>query len=184
MGRLKYAIGAFIIGGLVLVFLAVAGLLFARQDFDKNATRNRRLPPTVGSVVPDFELADTDGGLQTLSSYRGKRVLINFWATWCPPCKEEMPLLQQYGQKYAGTLVILGINSGEEPEIASPVIAEMGITFPILLDQAGEITDLYFVKDFPYTFFVDEAGILRGQHIGLLSEEQLVRYLKTIGIEP
>lgn len=145
---------------------------------------NRPLPPTIGSAVPDFKLASTDGTLQSLSSYRGKQVIINFWATWCPPCKEEMPLLELYGQKYAETLVILGVNSGEEPDVVRPVIEKMGITFPILLDQAGNVTDLYYVKDFPYTFFIDEAGILRGQHIGLLSEERLVRYLKTIGIEP
>ncbi len=145
---------------------------------------NRPLPPTVGSPVPDFELTGADGALESLSSSRGKQVIINFWATWCPPCKEEMPLLEQYGKKYAGTLVILGVNSGEEPDVVRPVIDKMGITFPILLDQSGNVTDLYYVKDFPYTFFVDETGILRGQHIGLLSEERLVRYLKTIGIEP
>ncbi|RPJ42604.1 MAG: TlpA family protein disulfide reductase, partial [Chloroflexi bacterium] len=109
---------------------------------------------------------------------------INFWATWCPPCKEEMPLLERYGKKYAGKLVILGITSNEQPEVVEPFVKGMGLTFPILVDHEGAIADRFYVNNYPYTFFVDGEGILRGQHIGIIKEDQLVRYLKMIGLEP
>lgn len=174
----------FILGGIVLVVLALIGLFLLRGAGDRPAAANRQLPPTVGTTLPDFELIGIDDTVHLLSDYQGKKVIINFWATWCPPCVEEMPLLQAYAQKYTGELVVLGVNSMETLDNVRPFIEEMGITFPILLDEAGLVSDRYFVKDYPYTFFVDESGVLRAQHIGLLSEERLVRYLRTIGLEP
>lgn len=141
----------------------------------------RRLPPVVGSPAPAFELPLLSGGRQKLGDLKGKAVLINFWATWCPPCKEEMPLLQAYQQKYAGRLVVLGIDSQEEQAVAQAFIQERNFTFPILLDQDGRVTDSYYAKNFPTSFFVDDQGVLRAQHVGQLTEDLLVQYLKTIG---
>lgn len=141
-------------------------------------------PPTVGAMAPDFDLPLLNGGQKKLSSLRGKPVVINFWATWCLPCKEEMPLLEKYAAKYSDRLVVLGVNSGEAESLIQPYTSELGISFPILLDHDERVTDQYFVRNFPITFFVDGQGIIRGQSLGLLQENLLVRYLKTIGIEP
>ena len=182
MKKLKLKTGVFLLGGLILG--ALVGMLILRQDPGESASKDRLLPPTVGTEVPDFELSTLGGSSLALNSIRGKPLVINFWTTWCGPCKEEMPLLEAYAQKYTGKLVVMGINSAENEETVQPYIDDMEISFPILLDKAGIVSDRYFVKNFPYTFFVDENGILRGQHIGLLSEERLMMYLKTIGIEP
>jgi cytochrome c biogenesis protein CcmG, thiol:disulfide interchange protein DsbE len=124
------------------------------------------------------------GGSQKLSALRGKAVMINFWATWCPPCKEEMPLFERYSQKYSGGLVLLGIDSGEDAAQVRSFINGMDLTYPILLDLEGDAVSQYYAKNLPSTFFVDSQGILRGQHLGLLTEDLLVEYLKTIGIAP
>jgi thiol-disulfide isomerase/thioredoxin len=179
--NLKFKIGAFLLGGLLLGVLV--GSFIFRDSYGSTGTRDRLLPPTVGSAAPDFELSNLDGAYQKLNSLKGEPVIINFWATWCAPCKDEMPLLERYGKKYNGKLVILGVNSEEKADVVKSFINEMGITFPILLDQSGIVSGRYFVKDFPYTFFVDADGVLRGQHIGSLTEDRLVKYLATIGIE-
>lgn len=145
---------------------------------------SRRNPPVVGSPAPDFVLNRLGGGSQRLSALKGKPVVVNFWATWCPPCKEEMPLLDQYAQKYDQRLVVIGVDSEESESQVAGFIKEMGVRFPILLDTYGVATDLYFVRNFPMTFFIDEQGVLRSQHLGQLQEDILVRYLATIGIKP
>lgn len=184
---MKLRTSAWLFGGLVLAGLIGLGIWFVilRSGSAETGEKSfRSLPPVVGSPVPDFELSRLDGAPQKLSSLKGTPVMINFWATWCPPCKQEMPLLEKTGKKYAGKMVIFGVDYEEEPGAVRPFIQGMGITYPVLLDRTGNVADRYFVKDFPYTFFVDRAGVLRAQHLGLLSEDQLLQYLQTIGIEP
>jgi thiol-disulfide isomerase/thioredoxin len=173
--------GAFLLAGLLVG--VVIGVLVVMSGPKSPAGAERRIPPSVGVAVRDFSLADVDSSQVKLSDYRGKAVLINFWATWCPPCKEEMPLLERYAQKYNGSLVVLGVNYLEQGEVVRSYRQENGVSFPLLLDPSGTVADLYYVRNFPTTFFVDADGILRGQHLGQLSEEMLVRYLKTIGVE-
>jgi thiol-disulfide isomerase/thioredoxin len=180
----KFRTSQYLVGGLIFVALVGLVVLWISPRSARTGQTYRSLPPTVGSPVPDFELTRLDGISQQLSKLKGTPVLINFWATWCAPCKEEMPMLERYSKQYAGKLVVLGVDSEEEINLVQPFIQGMEITFPILLDQSGSVSDRYFVKDFPYTFFVDQDGILRGQHLGLLSEDYLVRYLQTIGINP
>ncbi len=167
----------------MLIILTAAYIYANRQNLFGTSSAPRR-PPTVDFPAPEFDLPLLGGGAQKLSALRGKPVLINFWATWCPPCKEETPLLQRYSQKYAGKLVLLGIDSGEEAGPVQSFVTGMGITYPILLDQYDRAVDVYYARNLPSTFFVDDQGVLRGQHLGLLTEDLLVRYLKTIGIEP
>ncbi len=167
----------------MLVILTAAYIYANRQSLFGTSSAPRR-PPTVDLPAPEFDLPLLGGGSQKLSALRGKPVVINFWATWCPPCKEETPLLQRYSQKYAGKLVLLGIDRGEDADTVYPFVKEMGLTYPILLDETERAVADYYARDIPVTFFIDEQGILRGQHLGLLTEDLLVRYLKTIGIEP
>lgn len=144
----------------------------------------QKLPPTVGSPAPDFILSELGSKPLKLSDLRGTPAVVNFWATWCEPCKKEVPLLEQTAQKYSGRLVILGVDSQEEEKIVRPFAQQFGMTYAILMDTEGTVTNLYFVKNFPTTFFIDSNGIVRAQHLGLLEEADLSKYLKTVGIAP
>jgi thiol-disulfide isomerase/thioredoxin len=169
-----------LLGGLVLgLALGAVVLLMPNRTPAETA---RVLPPTVGSPVADFSLDTLDGRRVSLAGWKGRPVLINFWATWCPPCREEMPLLEQVAKRYPN-LVVAGVNAGESQDLVAPFVDEFGITFPILLDSAEDVTNRYFVHSFPATFFVDADGVLRAQHIGLLTEDVLSRYLIAIGVE-
>lgn len=173
---------AFLLAGLVIG--GILGALVLLGGPAGNASGSRRLPPTVGSPVKDFQLNAMDGDALKLSDLKGKPVVINFWATWCAPCREEMPLLNQYAEKYADRVTVLGVNSGESEQQIEAFLVETPVSFPILLDATNAVTDDYYVRSFPMTFFVDAEGVLRAQHLGMLSESLLARYLKTIGIEP
>lgn len=173
---------AFLLAGLLIG--GILGALVLLGGPPGNASGSRRLPPTVGSPVKDFQLDALDGDAVQLSDLQGKPVVINFWATWCAPCEEEMPLLNQYAEKYADRMVVLGVNFGETKEQIERFLVETPVTFPILLDSTNTVTDSYYVRSFPMTFFVDAEGVLRAQHLGMLTETSLARYLKTIGIEP
>ena len=176
--------GLLLLGGLVLGVLFGIIIFYNGMAGSSSSAGSRFLPPTVGSPAPDFSLPRLGAAEQRLSDLRGTPVVINFWATWCPPCVEEMPLLDQAAAKYSGKMVVLGVNSGEGADLVQPFLDKYDITFPILLDQTERVTDLYYVRNFPVTFFVDADGVLRAQHIGILREDMLSRYLSTIGIEP
>ena len=170
-----------LLGGLLIGVLLGVSILFTGAD--RSANSRRGLPPAIGSPVQDFELPILTGGSQRLSALKGKPVVINFWASWCAPCKEEMPLLDRLSQNHSGDLAVLGVNYAETPEVVQEFVQESGISFPILLDETGRVSDLYYVRNYPTTFFIDADGVLRAQHIGLLSEEALARYLSLAGIE-
>jgi cytochrome c biogenesis protein CcmG, thiol:disulfide interchange protein DsbE len=179
-GKLKGV--AFLLIGLLIG--GILGALVLLGGPAGNASNSRRLPPTVGSPVKDFQLEALDGSAVRLSEMQGKPVVINFWATWCAPCEEEIPLLNQYAEKYDEQMTVLGVNYGETKQQIESFLVETPVTFPILLDTTNAVTDDYYVRSFPMTFFIDAEGVLRAQHLGMLSETLLARYLKTIGIEP
>ncbi len=178
---MKYK-GFLILFGGLLVGISLGAVVYFGEPAQP-ADAQRRLPPTIGAAVSDFELAVLNGQTQRLGELKGRPVLINFWASWCGPCKEEMPILNVLAQKYPEDLVVLGINYAEPVEVVAEFAAAEGIIFPILLDQDGQVAGLYFVRNYPTTFFIDAEGTLQAQHIGLLSESLLARYLALIGIE-
>ena len=178
---MKYKGILILFGGLLVGILLGTTVLLGEPD--RTAGAQRPLPPTIGSTVSDFELPVLSGQAQRLSELKGRPVVINFWATWCGPCKAEMPLLNRMSREYPDDLVVLGVNYAESVEVVEGFVTGEGITFPILLDEAGHVADLYIVRSYPTTFFVDAEGVLRAQHIGLLSEDLLVRYLELIGLE-
>ena len=137
-----------------------------------------------GSLAPDFTLTALGGEKQSLSQYRGKAVLINFWASWCEPCKAEMPLIEQYAQKYPSQLVVLGLNSEETPLVVRSFADSFKITFTILLDTNGVVSDLYRVDGFPTTFFIDATGRIQAEQVGSLTRDNMDRYLASIGVKP
>jgi peroxiredoxin len=144
----------------------MAGLIVFALYQNLSATGKERLE--VGDKAPDFQLQTLDGKVVKLSDYHGKVVLINFWATWCQPCRTEMPDLQKVYESWRGRgLEVLAVNIAETPVAVQAFKKELGLTFPILLDSQKEVTKLYKVGPIPTSFFVDESGkiirIFQGQ---------------------
>ncbi len=134
-------------------------------------------------AAPDFELMNPDGDLISLSDFQGKIVIVNFWATWCPPCRAEMPIFQEFGEKYAEELVVLAINSGEEVEVVKSFSSQFSDAITFLVDLDTSIGERYKVRGLPTTYFVGPAGNLQAMHIGELTESLLATYLERMGID-
>jgi thiol-disulfide isomerase/thioredoxin len=118
-------------------------------------------------LAPDFTLRALAGPNLRLQEQRGRVVLINFWATWCGPCRQEMPLLERLHQKYRSSgFVLLGVNVDDDPRNAASVAAKLGVTFPVLLDTDKAVSRLYDLKAMPTTVLVDRDGRLRQLHRG------------------
>jgi peroxiredoxin len=138
--------------------------------------------PKKGARAPDFEATDLNGSTYSLAEQREHVVLLNFWATWCVPCRDEMPLLQKRYEQYAPELTILAVNFDEPPDLVQEFISELGITFPVLLDPGAALQEAYWVRGYPTSMFVDRSGIIQVVHVGALSEQQLDEYLQEMGL--
>ena len=124
-------------------------------------------PPQVSGPAPDFETETPAGEKVSLKDYRGKPVILTFWATWCEPCKKEMPEIQAAYEKHQEEgLVVLAVNFGETKEKAEAFVKQMGLTFPSLLDRRANIAERYGVVSLPVTFFIDREGIIRERVVG------------------
>jgi cytochrome c biogenesis protein CcmG/thiol:disulfide interchange protein DsbE len=170
----------FLAGGLVIGLIIGAVVLLSLPG--GSARTRRTAPPSTGVALADFQLEGLNRKQVSLSSLRGKPVVLNFWATWCPPCREEMPLFERFSKELGDQVVFVGVNYAEDPVTVQNYILESKITFPIWLDIGGTVSELYYVQSYPNTFFVDEDGILRAQHIGQLNGELLIKYLATLGV--
>lgn len=134
-----------------------------------------------GDLAPNFALQGGDGAARQLVDYRGKPVVLNFWATWCAPCRQEMPeLVAAYQEHQDKELVVLGINAQESGEQARKFVDQYQMTFPVVLDSRGEIQQLYQVRGLPTTVFIDRQGRIAARHAGLLTSQVLDRYLAEI----
>jgi len=130
----------------------------------------------------DFTLADLNGKSWTLKDLKGKVVLLNFWATWCPPCRKEMPDLEALYRRFgAEGLVILGVDD-EEAEKVKPFIAQQGITYPVLLDPGRKVNTLFRIEGIPKTFVYDRDGKIVAQSIDMRTQKQFLEMLGRAGI--
>lgn len=124
-------------------------------------------PAKVGMEAPDFTLKDLQGNAVTLSQYRGKVVFLNFWASWCPPCREEMPSMERLHEVYAGRdFVMLAVNVEQDVKDVRAFLEKHPHKFPILLDAAGLAQGLYGVYRFPETFLIDKNGRIVEHYLG------------------
>jgi thiol-disulfide isomerase/thioredoxin len=149
----------------------VAGVVWTlRSAVPASATTGGLTPsPRVGFAAPDFSLDLLGGGHVTLSDLRGKVVIVNLWASWCPPCRAEMPALQRvYEANGARGLEILAVNTTfQDSEAgAAQFVREYGLTFPVPLDRTGEVSRSYLLRALPTTFFIDRGGVIRQVVIG------------------
>ncbi|MGB5510736.1 MAG: TlpA disulfide reductase family protein [Woeseiaceae bacterium] len=137
-----------------LIFCALAAISLASSDL-------------AGQPAPDFALKSASGENLRLSEYRGDVVMINFWATWCGPCRQEMPLLDELYSRYQRVgFNLLGVNIDDDTGRAMKMIDELGVTFPVLFDSKKEVSKLYDVEAMPVTVLVDREGRIRHVHHG------------------
>ncbi len=120
-----------------------------------------------GRPAPDFALRSSTGENLRLSEYRGDVVMINFWATWCGPCRQEMPLLDDLYNRYQRVgFNLLGVNIDDDSSRAMDMMAELGVDFPVLFDDRKEVSRMYEVDAMPVTVLVDREGTVRYVHQG------------------
>ena len=155
---------------LILIVAILGAAWTAVSAVPPGSTAGTRAPsPRAGFQAPPFSLERLDGGLLSLTDLRGSVVVINLWASWCPPCRAEMPALQKVAADFAAEdLIILGVNmTAQDSEAnAAAFVSEYNLSFPILLDRVGEVGRLYQSRALPTTFFVDREGVIREVFVG------------------
>lgn len=137
-----------------------------------------------GNLAPDFELRSVDGKAMKLSSLRGKKVIVNFWATWCPPCRLEMPEMEKFYTKNKNEgIEILAVNltKAEKSRADVPAFIEAyGITFPVLLDENSDVARLYKVSSIPASFIIDTQGVIREKIVGPMTYDSMEKMVGSI----
>lgn len=141
----------------MIVFAVLAGLMMAGSLHAED----------MNTPAPDFTLRSKDHGNLRLEDHRGQVLMVNFWASWCGPCRQEMPLMEQLYQKYSKFgFEILAVNVDERSELADGFLAKVPVSFPILYDADNQISELYEVDAMPTTFMIDRDGTIRYLHRG------------------
>lgn len=155
---------------LIVLIGLVGGAVYLSSQGSFQPAQSLAKAVAAGDIAPDFQLEDTNGKPVTLSALRGKIVLVNFWATWCPPCIEEMPSMEKLYEVMAGDdFVMLAINTEENGRTIVPAfLKKTPYTFPILYDDKGVVQKLYGVYKFPESFIIRKDGSVAEKIIGPL----------------
>lgn len=170
---------------LVLVIVIGGGMLLYR-NLGQNIDLGEAIPSesVPENLAPDFTVTDADGNEVKLSDFRGKGVVLNFWASWCGPCKSEMPHFQEAFEEHGDEVQFLMVNMssafGDTQEAAQDLLSENGYTFPVYYDTKTECAYSYGVTGIPMTFFIDKDGNLVSGKSGMISAEDLQRRILTI----
>lgn len=166
-----------VVAALVLAGLGTYGERWGLREIasDGSASVGR-----VGEPAPAFTARTLDGSTASLEEFRGRVVVVNFWATWCGPCRVEMPEFERYQAQMGGQVAILGVNLQEPPSLIEPFVRQYGLTFPILLDESGTIASLYRVTGLPMSVILDRSGIVRERVIGAMTQEVLTRRVERL----
>ena len=151
---------------LLVLIASVVLIIFLRDERDSTLETTRSIQP--GAEAPDFAFSDLNGVEVSLAAYRGKVVLVNIWATWCLPCRQEMPSMQRLYEKFKGeNFEILAVSiDSEGREAVAPFMRKMNLTFPALLDPGETIRPIYGITGVPESFIIDKKGIVVEKIIG------------------
>jgi peroxiredoxin len=134
----------------------------------------------VSDEAPDFTLKTLDGNNARLKEYRGQVVLINFWASWCGPCRQEMPLLEKIDKRYRDAgFTVLGVNVEGKAGPAKEVATKAGVTFPVLVDDGQKVSQMYALESMPSSVVVDRDGVIRYVHRGYKPGDE-AKYLEVV----
>lgn len=158
-----------VLGAIILMMLALVLLLAGcLPGSEPSGTR-------ADEAAPDFQLQNLDGQLVSLSDLRGKPVLLNFWATWCGPCRGEMPHLEQIYQEWSNKgLILLTINIGESSSQVGDFMREYNLSMPVLLDIRQVVAQQYNITAIPTTFFIDKDGIIQEKIVGAFPNKESI----------
>ncbi len=127
-----------------------------------------------GGTITDFSLGSLDGAQIALADYEGEVIIMNFWATWCPPCRAEMPAINRFYEAHKDEgLAVLAINAQEDAATVRPFIQANKFSFPVLLDLQGRVASQYSTRSFPTTFIIDRDGVIQHVQTGEISEREL-----------
>jgi len=162
------------------ITILILGLVWIFLSADKSHASDSGTvaAPQQGFLAPDFNLLTTTGESVKLSDYRGQAVLINLWATWCPPCRAEMKSIDKIYKEYKDQgLVVLAVNMTYQDDASKvmPFVTEEGLTFPILLDESGDVGNAYQIRSLPSSFFIGRDGAIHEVVIGGPMAEALLR---------
>ncbi|WP_165786634.1 TlpA family protein disulfide reductase [Heyndrickxia camelliae] len=149
-----------------------------KQKADEIETALSNIGLSIGQKAPNIKAAGFNGDSIDLSTYKGKKVLLNFWATWCPPCKAEIPDLVKFYNKHQSEFVVIGVNIESSKNQVKDFIKQYGITYPIIMDKKETISDKYQIQPIPTTYFIDEDGIIYHKQIGAVTYNELTKMLK------
>jgi cytochrome c biogenesis protein CcmG/thiol:disulfide interchange protein DsbE len=170
---------------LIVATLGVLGIWASAAP--SGETTGGRIPaPRQGFLAPTFELESVDGGSHKLADFQGQVVVLNLWASWCPPCRAEMPAIQSLYEQYQDQgLVVLAVNMTYQDSVSSAAsfAKELGLTFPILLDRTGLVGNLYRMRALPTTFFIDHQGEIHEVIVGGPMSELTLQSLVTEMLE-
>ncbi len=150
------------------------GFLAAQVDSD-----SKIIPMSPGESAPDFAMTLEDGGTLRLSDLQGRPVMINFWATWCPPCRAEMPGIVHAADQDED-LIVLAVNVMDERDQVQAFAEELSMGMPVLLDERGELRDHYLIRYMPTSAFINRDGYVQSVWVGLLDENRLEQQLSQI----
>lgn len=164
---------------IIVALLGSAWIMISKEPEKTVSTQTLTEAPVVGHAAPDFILQTAVGEKVDLEDIihpahvEGQPVVLNFWASWCAPCRVEMPHLQNASLKYNGRAAIIGVNQGETAKTVADFAAEQGITYPLLIDQNQEVNYLYDVRGLPTTIFIGADGVVREVVIGTVTQAVL-----------
>jgi len=175
-------LGLIVIGmGLIALGVAAMTLLTLRQAQAERDATSSVIPAGANYPAPDLTLNDLDGNRRSLSDHLGQVVLVNMWATWCPPCVAELPTLNAFHADHADDgFVIIGINDGEELQVVKDYVARSGLIFPIWTDPTYLSESAFNTMNLPSSFVIDRGGQVRLQWVGAISREMLEKYVVPI----
>ncbi|MBB3869972.1 redoxin domain-containing protein [Geobacillus sp. NFOSA3] len=140
------------------------------------AEKAKEVGLSVGNAAPDFSLQTLNGQTIHLSDFRGKPVIVNFWTTWCPPCKKEMPDMEKFYKAYHSDVELLAVHltSQDTRENVKSFINEYQLSFPVVLDEKKKALELYHIQTIPTSYIIDKDGVIRKKIIGPMTYKQMV----------
>jgi len=170
-----------LIGGLVVVAVVVLTAMFVPSDFDQ--ARHSYAGPAeqvVGTTLPGAIVPNVEGGSIDLAAYRGRPLIVNLWATWCGPCRREMPALERLAKEQRGKLAVVAIDQREDPSVVQSYVKRFGVTFAVGVDDGQRLgTDLHLIG-LPSSFFVDRNGIIRDAVDGEMTYDVMTAKAKAL----
>lgn len=137
-------------------------------------------PPQPGMPAPDFTYRMNDGSTQSLSMLRGRKVVLNFWATWCEPCRAEMPDLQRLADARSADLTVLGVNKDQELDPILSFLPEVPVRYTLIANPDGDISERYGVRSLPMTYFINSDGSVAAMHIGFMDYTEMERQVANL----